>query len=261
MREVVRHLIQSLERDRELILCQVVETRGSTPQKAGALMVVDPGGGQVGTLGGGCVENEVKQKAIRQLGASRGDAPVVRPRSRLRLGRRPDLRRQDGDRHRGPARDRAAATTSARSTACSRPGKGSPRPSSSIPSESRARPSAGDSSSVPTRRCRASWPAGPVPDGLAEQGRAARRAAEAGGAGGRRLAADAAQDPAGHRRRGARRAGRGRPRRPGRFRRLGRRRPQPSTPIPSGFPRPSGSSSARSRRCSRRSRSRPTPTP
>jgi xanthine dehydrogenase accessory factor len=34
-------------------------------------MVVDPGGGQVGTLGGGCVENEVKQKAIRQLG-SRG---------------------------------------------------------------------------------------------------------------------------------------------------------------------------------------------
>ena len=37
-------------------------------------MVVDPGGGQAGTLGGGCVEAEVKQKAIRQLGASRGDA-------------------------------------------------------------------------------------------------------------------------------------------------------------------------------------------
>src|SRR5947208_9553529 len=68
MRDVIRQLIQALEQDRELILCQVVETRGSTPQKAGALMVVDPGGGQVGTLGGGCVENEVKQKAIRQLG-------------------------------------------------------------------------------------------------------------------------------------------------------------------------------------------------
>ena len=61
-------LIDALEAGRELILCQVVETRGSTPQKAGALMVVDPAGGQVGTLGGGCVENEVKQKAIRQLG-------------------------------------------------------------------------------------------------------------------------------------------------------------------------------------------------
>jgi xanthine dehydrogenase accessory factor len=70
MRDVVRKLIEALEQNREQILCQVVETRGSTPQKAGALMVVDPGGGQVGTLGGGCVENEVKQNAIRQLGAS-----------------------------------------------------------------------------------------------------------------------------------------------------------------------------------------------
>jgi xanthine dehydrogenase accessory factor len=70
MRDVVRHLIEALERGRELILCQVVETRGSTPQKAGALMVIDPDGGQVGTLGGGCVENEVKMKAIRQLGGS-----------------------------------------------------------------------------------------------------------------------------------------------------------------------------------------------
>jgi xanthine dehydrogenase accessory factor len=68
MRDVVRHLIKTLEQGREPIVCQVVETRGSTPQKAGALMVVDPGGGQAGTLGGGCVENEVKQKAIQQIG-------------------------------------------------------------------------------------------------------------------------------------------------------------------------------------------------
>ncbi len=68
MRDVVRYLIAALEEDRELILCQVVETRGSTPQKAGALMVINPEGGQFGTLGGGCVENEVKMKAIRQLG-------------------------------------------------------------------------------------------------------------------------------------------------------------------------------------------------
>src|SRR3954452_1576933 len=68
MRDLLRHLIESLERGRELILCQVVETRGSTPQKAGALMLVDPAGGQAGTLGGGCVEAEVKQKAIRRIG-------------------------------------------------------------------------------------------------------------------------------------------------------------------------------------------------
>jgi xanthine dehydrogenase accessory factor len=67
MRELVRQLTQALEQDRPLVLCQVVETRGSTPQKAGAIMVVDPNGGQIGTLGGGCVENEVKQKSLRHL--------------------------------------------------------------------------------------------------------------------------------------------------------------------------------------------------
>jgi xanthine dehydrogenase accessory factor len=70
MRDVLRRLIESLEQNRELIFCQVVETRGSTPQKAGAVMAVDIVGGQVGTLGGGCVENEVKQNAIRQIGSS-----------------------------------------------------------------------------------------------------------------------------------------------------------------------------------------------
>jgi xanthine dehydrogenase accessory factor len=68
MRDLLRYLNQNLERGRELILCQVVETRGSTPQKAGAMMLVDPAGAQAGTLGGGCIEAEVKQKAIRRIG-------------------------------------------------------------------------------------------------------------------------------------------------------------------------------------------------
>ena len=70
MRDLVHHLISALEQGRELIVCQVVETRGSTPQKAGSMMTIDPEAGQVGTLGGGCVENEVKQKAIQQIGGS-----------------------------------------------------------------------------------------------------------------------------------------------------------------------------------------------
>jgi xanthine dehydrogenase accessory factor len=70
MRELVRQVIRALEQDRPLVLCQVVETRGSTPQKAGAIMVVDPDGAQIGTLGGGCVENEVKQKSLRHLDGS-----------------------------------------------------------------------------------------------------------------------------------------------------------------------------------------------
>jgi xanthine dehydrogenase accessory factor len=68
MREILRHLTEALGAGREVLFCQVVETRGSTPQKAGALMVVSPEGGQLGTLGGGCVEAEVKQHAVRQLG-------------------------------------------------------------------------------------------------------------------------------------------------------------------------------------------------
>jgi xanthine dehydrogenase accessory factor len=68
MRELVPDLIKALESGQERIICQVVETRGSTPQKAGSLMIIDPEGGQAGTLGGGCVENEVKQKAIAQIG-------------------------------------------------------------------------------------------------------------------------------------------------------------------------------------------------
>ncbi len=79
MRDVVRHLINMLEQGREPIVCQVVETRGSTPQKAGSMMVIDPDGGQAGTLGGGCVENEVKTEgdpADRRIGGGR---PFVRP--------------------------------------------------------------------------------------------------------------------------------------------------------------------------------------
>lgn len=75
MRDVLSHLTTLLDSGREALLCQVVETKGSTPQKAGSLMLVDPEapGGQVGTLGGGCVENEVKQKALRRLGQSGAD--------------------------------------------------------------------------------------------------------------------------------------------------------------------------------------------
>ncbi len=74
MRDVIGRLIEILEKGGEAIVCQVVETRGSTPQKAGSMMIVDPDGGQGGTLGGGCVENEVKTKALRQL--SSGAAAV-----------------------------------------------------------------------------------------------------------------------------------------------------------------------------------------
>ena len=96
MRELLAELVRALDEGRPCVYCSVVETRGSTPQKAGAAMLVFPDGGQVGTLGGGCVEAEVKRKALRTL-AGDGDAAArgahLLPRRQLRLGRRPDLRR------------------------------------------------------------------------------------------------------------------------------------------------------------------------
>jgi xanthine dehydrogenase accessory factor len=49
----------------------LVETRGSTPQKAGAVMLVFPDGSQTGTLGGGCVEAEVKRRALKLIDENR----------------------------------------------------------------------------------------------------------------------------------------------------------------------------------------------
>ena len=113
MRDVIGHLIESLERGSEVIVCQVVETRGSTPQKAGSMMIVDPDGGQGGTLGGGCVENEVKTKALQQLSSGDGGRSFFRVGSRLRLGRRADLRWADGGDRSPGARARSHWTISA----------------------------------------------------------------------------------------------------------------------------------------------------
>jgi xanthine dehydrogenase accessory factor len=76
MRELLAELTAALDERRPLVYCSVVETRGSTPQKAGAAMLVFPDGGQRGTLGGGCVEAEVKQRALRVL-ATGGGRPEV----------------------------------------------------------------------------------------------------------------------------------------------------------------------------------------
>src|SRR6266436_4734324 len=75
MRELLAELTAALEQRRPLVYCALVETRGSTPQKAGAAMLVFPDGSQRGTLGGGCVEAEVKQRALGVLTA--GGRPEV----------------------------------------------------------------------------------------------------------------------------------------------------------------------------------------
>jgi xanthine dehydrogenase accessory factor len=70
MRELLAELTAALDAGRPSVWCSVAETRGSTPQKAGAAMLLFADGTQRGTLGGGCVEAEVKQRALRVLADS-----------------------------------------------------------------------------------------------------------------------------------------------------------------------------------------------
>src|ERR1041384_6723828 len=77
MREVLIELEKALAERRPCVYCSVVETRGSTPQKAGAAMLVFADGNQAGTLGGGCAEAEVKRKALLLLSGNGDARPTI----------------------------------------------------------------------------------------------------------------------------------------------------------------------------------------
>jgi xanthine dehydrogenase accessory factor len=63
MREVYAAALQAEVDGEPAALVTVVSTEGSTPQKAGAKMVVYADGRLVGTIGGGCVEAEMTWRA------------------------------------------------------------------------------------------------------------------------------------------------------------------------------------------------------
>lgn len=71
-RELLHALVAAVEAGRPCALCTVVGTRGSTPQTAGAMLVLEADGRSIGTIGGGCVEAEVRRRALAlvQAGSS-----------------------------------------------------------------------------------------------------------------------------------------------------------------------------------------------
>ncbi|MEX0701995.1 MAG: XdhC family protein [Planctomycetales bacterium] len=75
MRDILHTLERTLAAGLPVAYTALVETRGSTPQKPGATMLVFPDGSQAGTLGGGCVEAEVKRRALRLL--DEGDCEIL----------------------------------------------------------------------------------------------------------------------------------------------------------------------------------------
>jgi xanthine dehydrogenase accessory factor len=71
MKDVLQAALQAEQRGEPAALVTVVATQGSTPQKAGAKMVVYPDGRIVGTIGGGCVEAEMSWRARHVIDARR----------------------------------------------------------------------------------------------------------------------------------------------------------------------------------------------
>ncbi len=67
MRELYHALQELVHRGDRGALITVVGTRGSTPRKAGARMLVPAAGEIVGTIGGGCVEAEVWQESQKVM--------------------------------------------------------------------------------------------------------------------------------------------------------------------------------------------------
>jgi len=64
---ILEALVADARAGRDCTLCTVVRTKGSTPQRPGAAMLVRSDFTTVGTLGGGCVEAEVKKRAFEYM--------------------------------------------------------------------------------------------------------------------------------------------------------------------------------------------------
>jgi xanthine dehydrogenase accessory factor len=62
-KEVFAAVTDALDRGEPAALVTIVSTTGSTPQRVGAKMLVFPDGRTVGTIGGGCYENDAFWKA------------------------------------------------------------------------------------------------------------------------------------------------------------------------------------------------------
>jgi len=59
MEQVFRAATDEITAGNDMVVATVVKTSGSTPQKAGAKLLVRADGSGIGTLGGGCVEGDI----------------------------------------------------------------------------------------------------------------------------------------------------------------------------------------------------------
>lgn len=65
-REVLQTTVDWLQAGEPVILVTVAETWGSSPRRPGSLMAIHADGGFVGSVSGGCVEDELVQRVLRR---------------------------------------------------------------------------------------------------------------------------------------------------------------------------------------------------
>jgi xanthine dehydrogenase accessory factor len=74
--DIYNEIVQLRNSGRTCAIATIVECRGSSPQKQGAKMLVRDDGSLLGTLGGGCLEADVRQAALM---AMRDKSPLTLP--------------------------------------------------------------------------------------------------------------------------------------------------------------------------------------
>lgn len=66
-RALLKDIRESQNNEKNAALVTIIETRGSTPRKAGSKMLIHRDGRSFGTIGGGCGEAEVRRQALTAL--------------------------------------------------------------------------------------------------------------------------------------------------------------------------------------------------
>jgi xanthine dehydrogenase accessory factor len=70
--QILNAVVREVDAKRQAALCVVAATRGSTPQRPGAMLCVDEAGQATGTVGGGAVEAMIRRRACELLPGGRG---------------------------------------------------------------------------------------------------------------------------------------------------------------------------------------------
>jgi xanthine dehydrogenase accessory factor len=73
--EITRELVRLLDAGERFALATLVDAHGSTPQRVGACLLVRADGTTAGTLGGGCIEADVRDVALKAI--ETGDPRVL----------------------------------------------------------------------------------------------------------------------------------------------------------------------------------------